>query len=99
MAEQPIIRRKRIDSNGEWEFECANCGNWLDQKKFGGCKTYVDGYGNCLMCSSCRAKKVHQDTNARDMVMVEEILQKTGFRDYPSREAWFEDRWKKLFNK
>jgi hypothetical protein len=51
------VRRKMIDENGEWIFECSNCELWLPKGKFRGCKTYIDAYGNCLICSSCRSSK------------------------------------------
>ena len=52
-----LIRRKRVDENGYWQDVCRSCGFWLYKNKFRGCIDYIDAYGNCLMCSSCRASK------------------------------------------
>jgi hypothetical protein len=52
-----LIRRKRVDEYGEWEFECRYCDRWLPKTKFRGCVDYIDAYGNCLMCMNCRASK------------------------------------------
>lgn len=52
-----LIRRKRVNELGEWEYECRYCELWLPQNRFRGCVDYIDAYGNCLMCSSCKAKK------------------------------------------
>ena len=62
-----LIRRKRVDAEGEWEYECAYCLKWLIKSKFRGCVDYIDAYGNCLMCSSCRASKgqLNQKLNIR----------------------------------
>lgn len=89
------VRRRRVDVDGEWEYECNVCENWLPKKKFRGCKNYVDGYGNCLMCSSCRAKTANKMVRTRDEENAEEILQLIGFRDYPNQEAWYEEMKRK----
>ena len=62
-----LIRRKRVDEYGDWEYECRTCELWLPKNKFRGCVEYIDAYGNCLMCSSCRALKaqVNQKLNTR----------------------------------
>lgn len=52
-----LIRRKRVDEYGDWEYECRYCERWLPKSKFRGCVDYIDAYGNCLMCSSCKATK------------------------------------------
>jgi len=52
-----LTRRKRVDAEGEWVYECVSCENWLLKSKFRGCVDYIDAYGNCLMCSSCKSKK------------------------------------------
>lgn len=65
-----LIRRKRVDTEGYWEYECVYCDKWLVKSKFRGCVEYIDAYGNCLMCSSCRALKAqtHQKENMRKEV-------------------------------
>jgi hypothetical protein len=62
-----LIRRKRIDANGDWEYECRSCELWLLKSKFRGCVEYIDAYGNCLMCSSCRVAKgqIHHKESMR----------------------------------
>jgi len=52
-----LIRRKRVDEEGEWEYECVYCEKWLPKNRFRGCIDCIDAYGNCLMCSSCKSKK------------------------------------------
>lgn len=63
-----LIRRKRVDAEGHWSFECRYCELWLPKSKFRGCIDYIDAYGNCLMCASCRAKKsqITQKQNAKE---------------------------------
>lgn len=82
------VRKKRVDSEGEWEYECVVCELWLPQQKFRGCKNYVDGFGNCLMCSSCRAKKAHEGVRKSEEEQVRIILTNIGFYDYPNPENW-----------
>jgi len=62
-----LVRRKRVNEYGEWEYECVYCEKWLQKNKFRGCIDYIDAYGNCLTCSSCRATKgqIHQKENMR----------------------------------
>jgi hypothetical protein len=52
-----LVRRKRVDEYGEWEYECRYCERWLPKSKFRGCVDYIDAYGNCLMCKNCIASK------------------------------------------
>lgn len=61
-----LVRRKRVDSFGEWEYECSKCLLWLPKTRFRGCVDYIDAYGNCLMCSSCKGKKT-QETQKKNM--------------------------------
>lgn len=89
-----LIRRKRVNELGEWEYECSECENWLEKSKFRGCVNFVDAYGNCLMCSSCRAKLSRKTGKENDMLIVRELLTKTGFYDYESPEAWLQSKLK-----
>ena len=52
-----LIRRKRVDELGEWQYECRYCNLWHPKSRFRGCVDFIDAYGNCLMCSSCKSKK------------------------------------------
>jgi hypothetical protein len=61
-----LIRRKRVDEYGDWVYECRSCELWLPKSKFRGCIEYIDAYGNCLMCSSCRVA-VGQQHQKEDM--------------------------------
>lgn len=91
---QTGIRRKRIDEVGEWEYECSSCELWLPKEKFRGCVKFVDAYGNCLICSSCRAKhskKKQMDDDANNAKLVLEMI---GFFRYESSEAWFKAKTK-----
>ena len=65
-----LIRRKRVDEYGDWEYECRTCELWLPKNKFRGCVEYIDAYGNCLMCSSCRVAigQKHQKEDMRKEV-------------------------------
>lgn len=83
-----LIRRKRIDENGDWEYECRECENWLPKEKFRGCKNYVDAYGNCLMCASCRSKKANQKKIETEEEWKEHILNTLGFYDFPNADAY-----------
>jgi hypothetical protein len=85
-----LVRRKRIDENGDWEYECSECDNWLPKERFRGCKTYVDAYGNCLMCSSCRSKKANLKKLQTEEDWKNHILTTLGFFDYPNPESFME---------
>lgn len=87
-----LIRRKRVNELGEWEYECSECLDWLEKSKFRGCVNYVDAYGNCLMCSSCRAKLSRQTGKENDLKIVRELLTKTGFYNYNSPEDWLKSK-------
>ena len=73
-----LIRRKRVDEYGEWEFECRYCDRWLPKTKFRGCVDYIDAYGNCLMCMNCRASKGQQTQkeNGNHMHIKAKLIQK-----------------------
>lgn len=83
-----LIRRKRIDEMGEWEYECRECEKWLPKEKFKGCRTYVDAYGNCLMCASCRSKKANSNKIKTENEWKEYILTNIGFYDFPDSESF-----------
>jgi hypothetical protein len=65
-----LIRRKRVDEYGDWEYECRSCELWLPKSKFRGCVDFIDAYGNCLMCYSCKSKRAQtkQKENANAQV-------------------------------
>jgi hypothetical protein len=89
------IRRKRVGKEGEWEYECAKCDLWLPVEKFRGCKTYTDPYGNCLMCSSCRAKATRQTLKVNEEIQVKQLLKIIGFYNYKNSEEWFKAKMEK----
>lgn len=88
------IRRKRVGETGEWEYECSGCEKWYEKEKFRGCKRYTDPYGNCLLCSSCRAKQTRTTQKSSDELAAQHILKMIGFYDYPDAESWFEAKLK-----
>jgi hypothetical protein len=90
-----LVRRKRIDENGDWEYECSECEMWLPKERFRGCKTYVDAYGNCLMCSSCRSKKANLKKLQTEEDWKNHLLTTLGFFDYPNAESFMEHLRKK----
>ena len=94
-GENLLVRRKRVNFAGEWEYECSVCENWLDKSRFSGCSNYVDAYGNCLMCISCRSKKAQQKKKTGEEQVVNEILEAIGFYEYPNAESWYEAMRKK----
>lgn len=83
-----LIRRKQMNYEGEWEYECNVCELWLPKLKFRGCKNYVDAYGNCLMCSSCRSKISHKKAMDNERVEVERVLTALGFYNFPTQEDY-----------
>jgi hypothetical protein len=91
---QTGIRRKRVSEEGDWEYECSSCEIWLPKSKFRGCVQYVDAYGNCLICSSCRAKNSKQKQMDDDEQSAKEILKMIGFYKYKSSEDWFKAKMK-----
>lgn len=74
-----LVRRKRVDSFGEWEYECVYCDKWLRKNKFRGCVDYIDAYGNCLMCSSCRASKAQITQKENMRAEVDYMLKQLGY--------------------
>lgn len=91
---QTGIRRKRVGPDGNWEYECTSCELWLEQKKFRGCVNYIDAYGNCLVCSSCRAKHSKKKQISQDEANAKLVLEMIGFYNYSSSQAWFEAKMK-----
>jgi len=94
-----LIRRKQMNYEGEWEYECSVCNDWLPKSKFRGCKNYVDAYGNCLMCSSCRSKLSHQRAVDNERQEVVRILTLLGFYSFPSQKEYMEHLEKKYGKK
>ncbi len=89
------IRRKRVGEDGEWEYECVRCERWLEKPKFRGCVQYTDPYGNCLICSSCRAKQTRQTQKENEQESIKHILTLIGFYEYESAEEWYRAKHKK----
>lgn len=77
-----LIRRKRVDAEGYWEYECRYCSLWLPKSKFRGCIDYIDAYGNCLMCASCRAKKSQITQKENYKKELDKIMIILGFDPY-----------------
>lgn len=71
---EDLRRKKRVDENGEWEFECIECLKWLPKKNFSGCVEYIDPYGNCIMCRSCISRKSQHKRVDNEKKLVMEIL-------------------------
>lgn len=76
------IRRRRINEEGEWEYECSSCKLWLNKKKFWGCVNKIDAYGNCLMCRSCIASKGNNNRLSQEQNEVNEILISMGYNPF-----------------
>jgi len=74
-----MIRRRRVDTDGNWEYECSKCKLWLPKVKFKGCVEKVDAYGNCLMCRSCISSRAKQKVISQERKEVEEILIALGY--------------------
>jgi hypothetical protein len=74
-----LVRRKRVNEYGEWEYECKYCNNWLLKFKFRGCIDYIDAYGNCLMCNSCKTKRGQQTQKANQKVELKRVFDIMGF--------------------
>jgi len=89
-----LVRRKRVNEDGDWEYECSVCKNWLPKPRFRGCKNYVDAYGNCLMCSSCRGR-LSQETRLENYdELCNDILIACGYDPSSEKPVWqqFHDR-------
>lgn len=95
-----LTRRRRVAEDGNWEYECVECKNWLPKNKFKGCIEKVDAYGNCLMCRSCISVEAHKTRDSRERIQIDEILIGMGFDPYgdiPVHKQ-FEERIKKKYN-
>lgn len=96
MDEENLLqRRKRVNWEGEWEYECVVCEEWLDKERFGGCSKDIDAYGNCLMCKECRYKKASKKKMDTERQGVEAVLEAVGFYNYPNATSWYEAMKKK----
>jgi hypothetical protein len=73
------IRRRRINEDGEWEYECVSCREWLLKNKFKGCLTNIYPYGNCLSCRSCISKNGSQKRINSDQIEMIKILIRMGY--------------------
>jgi hypothetical protein len=93
--EDDLVRRKRVDTNGEWEYECRQCDKWLPKEKFRGCREYIDAYGNCLMCSQCRAQMARNTKSNNEQHYKEIILNALGFYDFKNSDEFMEHLMKK----
>jgi len=97
---EQIVRRKRVNEIGEWEYECDSCKLWLPKSKFTGCVDWIDAYGNCLMCRSCIAKKAMKTKKNNDRNSINEILIGMGYDPYnKEKPVWkqVEERNKKRY--
>ena len=90
-----LVRRKRVSFQGEWEYECVVCEEWLDKERFGGCSKDVDAYGNCLMCKECRYRKATQKKQSTEREQVISILEAVGFYNYKNADEWYRAMRKK----
>ena len=75
-------RRRRINEEGEWEYECISCKLWFDKSKFWGCVNKIDAYGNCLTCRSCISKGANQKRISNEQDEVNMIFIKMGYNPY-----------------
>lgn len=88
-------RNRRIDEQGEWEYECVRCKEWKSKSGMGGCKTHIDGFGNCLVCLSCRQSVAQQGIKQKEKEIAKQILTNIGFYEYPDSDTWYEAMKKK----
>jgi len=96
------IRRRRIDENGDWEYECSNCFVWLPKDKFKGCVEKIDAYGNCLMCKSCISKVAMKKRGNTIRNEVDDILIKMGYDPYnDDKPVWkqAEERYRNKYER
>jgi len=75
-------RRRRINEDGEWEYECISCEEWLEKEKFKGCFNKIDAYGNCLLCRSCISRKAMEKRNNNVIEEVNELFIRMGYNPY-----------------
>jgi len=77
-----LTRRRRINEEGEWDYECASCKLWLGKEKFWGCVNKIDAYGNCLMCRRCSASKGMEKRTSNEKDVVNDILISMGYNPF-----------------
>jgi len=75
-----LVRRKRVNEYGDWEYECRYCDSWLPKLKFRGCIDYIDAYGNCLMCNSCKTKKAQTTLRDNQKEELDRVMHVLGFQ-------------------
>lgn len=98
------IRRRRINEQGEWEYECSSCEDWFLKTKFKGCVEKIDAYGNCLMCRSCIAHKANKNRVFNEKEVVDEILIILGYDPYSNipvykqTEQRYKEKYGRYFN-
>lgn len=85
-----LTRERRVSYEGEWEYKCIECLDWKDKERFGGCITFVDGFGNCLMCKECRYKNAAKKKKQTENLSVKNVLEAVGFYKYPDSESWLQ---------
>jgi len=91
--EDDLVRRKRVNEEGEWEYECRVCELWLSKDDFRGCKNLVDAYGNCLMCKRCKGSETQITRLDNEKAAAEAILKAIGFsQKYSNSEEWWNDK-------
>jgi hypothetical protein len=49
---------------------------------------FVDAYGNCVICTSCRSKNTKKKQMEEDKENAKLLLEKIGFYKHSNREAW-----------
>jgi S-adenosylmethionine hydrolase len=86
--QQTGTKRKRVGEQGDWEYECTCCERWLEKARFRGCVNFVDAYGNCLICTSCRSKNTKQKQMEEDKANAKKLLEIIGFYKHQDSEAW-----------
>jgi len=92
-------RRRRINEDGEWEYECSSCERWLMKSKFKGCVEKIDAYGNCLMCRSCISKRANLKKMDGIKEEVNELFIRMGYNPYSDIPIYkqFENRIKEKY--
>jgi hypothetical protein len=90
MASNLLVRKKRVSTEGEWEYECAICLNWFPKVSFSGCRKAVDAYANCLLCKKCKHGKIKTIKEDNVERLKNEILTDMGFFNYKDSNEWYE---------
>lgn len=90
--EDDLVRRKRVNGEGEWEYECRSCELWLPKEEFRGCKNLVDAYGNCLMCKKCIGRKIQKSRMDNESEAAAVVLEAIGFLKFKDSDEWWESR-------